>query len=70
MLLSTNDMQGFSIHATDGDIGKAVDCYFDDQDWTIRYVMADVGSWLESRKVLISPVSIPTVAPDLKRFMT
>lgn len=59
-----------SIHATDGDLGKADDFYFDDQDWTIRYVVVDVGSWLERRKVLISPVSIPTIAPDLNRFMT
>ncbi len=70
MLLSTNDLRGMSIHATDGDLGKADDFYFDDQDWTIRYVVADVGSWLEKRKVLISPASIPTIAPDLKRFMT
>jgi hypothetical protein len=70
MLLSVNDLYGFAIHATDGDIGKAEDFYFDDQDWTIRYVVADVGSWLERRKVLISPISVSTIAPDLKRFMT
>jgi uncharacterized protein YrrD len=70
MLPSINDLRGMSIHATDGDLGKADDFYFDDQDWTIRYVVADVGSWLERHKVLISPISIPTIAPDLKRFMT
>lgn len=70
MLLSINDLRGMSVHATDGDLGKADDFYFDDQDWAIRYVVADVGLWLERRKVLISPVSIRTIAPDLKRFMT
>lgn len=70
MLLNVNDLRGMSIHAVDGDLGKADDFYFDDQAWAIRYVVADVGSWLESRKVLISPASIPTIAPDLKRFMT
>lgn len=70
MLLGTNDLRGMSIHATDGDLGKADDFYFDDQDWTIRYVVVDVGSWIESRKVLISPISIPTIAPDLNRLMT
>ena len=70
MLVSTNSLLFMSIHATDGDLGKASDFYFDDQSWTIRYVVADVGSWLERRNVLISPVSIPTIAPDLNRFMT
>lgn len=70
MILSANDLRGMSIHATDGDIGKADDFYFDDQDWEIRYVVADVGSWLKTSKVLIPPFSISTIAPDLKRFMT
>jgi uncharacterized protein YrrD len=70
MLFSIKDLRGMSIHATDGDLGKADDFYFDDQDWTIRYVVADVGSWLERHKVLISPAAVQTVAPDLKRFMT
>lgn len=70
MLLSINDLRGMSIHATDGDLGKADDFYFDDQDWTVRYVVADVGSWLDRRKVLIPPTSIRIIAPDLKRFMT
>lgn len=69
MLLSVNNLKGLSIHATDGDLGKTDDFYFDDQDWTIRYVVVDVGSWLESRRVLVSPNSIPTIAPDLKRLM-
>lgn len=70
MLLSTNDLLGLSIHATDGDLGQAEDFYFDDQDWAIRYVVADVGSWLERHNVLISPSAIRTVAPDLKKIMT
>lgn len=70
MLRSINDLRGLSIHAIDGDLGQADDFYFDDQEWAIRYVVADVGSWLERRKVLISPASIQMIAPDLKRLMT
>lgn len=70
MLLGTNHLRGLYIHATDGDLGKAHDFYFDDQDWAIRYVVVDASSWLARRKVLISPAAIPAVAPDLKRFMT
>ena len=31
------------------------DFYFNDQHWVVRYVIADTGSWLSGRLVLISP---------------
>lgn len=30
MLHSTKEVQGLTIHATDGDIGRVTDLYFDD----------------------------------------
>jgi hypothetical protein len=42
----------------DGEIGHAKDFYFDDQNWAVRYVVADTGSWLTGRLVLISPRSL------------
>ena len=44
--------------ATDGAIGHVKDFYFDDEAWVIRYLVVDTGSWLSSRKVLISPIAI------------
>ena len=61
MLHSTKKLHGFAIGATDGDIGKISDVYFDDQKWTIRYFVIDTGGWLTGRKVLISPISVQTV---------
>jgi len=58
MLHNTNDLKGYPIHATDGDIGRVSDCFFDDEFWTERYLVVETGSWLLNRKVLISPVSI------------
>jgi uncharacterized protein YrrD len=49
---------GYTIHATDGDIGKVHDFYFDDHDWTIRYLVVDTEGWLSGRKVLVSPVAL------------
>jgi sporulation protein YlmC with PRC-barrel domain len=60
MLHSTNDLEGYAIRATDGDIGKVKDFYFDDEAWVIRYLVVDTGTWLLSRDVLISPISIGT----------
>jgi sporulation protein YlmC with PRC-barrel domain len=45
---------GYSVRATDGELGKVDEFYFDDLTWTIRYMVVETGSWLSSRKVLIS----------------
>ncbi|MDP2027786.1 PRC-barrel domain-containing protein [Sulfuriferula sp.] len=58
MLRSMNDLEGYAIRATDGTIGHVKDFYFDDQAWIIRYLVVDTGTWLSSRKVLISPIAI------------
>lgn len=55
MLRSTKELQGYSIDAVDGEMGQVKDFFFDDKSWTIRYLVADTGSWLPGRKVLISP---------------
>jgi hypothetical protein len=58
MLLSINDLEGYAIEATDGDIGRVCDALFDDQSWAVRYLVVETGSWLKSRKVLISPAAL------------
>lgn len=57
MLHSVKMLQGFTVHATDGDIGTIRDVYFDDARWAIRYLVVDTGGWLLGRRVLISPIS-------------
>ena len=32
--------------------------HFDDRQWVVRYLIVETGSWLASRKVLISPFAI------------
>ena len=58
MLRNTKDLENYAISATDGPIGHVKDFYFDDDAWVIRYFMVDAGSWLSSREVLISPISV------------
>jgi hypothetical protein len=58
MLRSMKDLEGYAIQATDGEIGHVKDFYFDDEAWVVRYLIVETGSWLSSRKVLISPMSI------------
>ncbi|TDG36475.1 PRC-barrel domain containing protein [Pedobacter changchengzhani] len=53
---------GFTMGATDGEIGEVKDFYFDDHSWTVRYLIVETGSWLNNRRVLISPEALLT--PD------
>jgi hypothetical protein len=55
MLQSTKQLYGEKLGASDGDIGHVKDFYFDDQSWAVRYLVADTGTWLTSRQVLLSP---------------
>jgi uncharacterized protein YrrD len=56
MLRSLKTMLGYKLHATDGEMGKVADFYFDELDWFVRYLVADTGSWLAERLVLLSPL--------------
>jgi len=55
MLKSIKLLYGKKLGASDGEIGKVEDFYFDDRNWAVRYVVADTGSWLFGRQVLLSP---------------
>lgn len=55
MQRNVNNLIGNNLDATDGEIGRVEDFYFDDQTWTIRYLVVKTGNWLSGRKVLISP---------------
>jgi uncharacterized protein YrrD len=58
MQINTNNLIGCSLQATDGEIGKVETFYFDDDTWTIRYIVVKTGGWLSGRKVLISPEAV------------
>ncbi len=66
MLHRIKSLHGLSIGATDGDIGRIEDVYFDDQRWAVRYLIADTGGWLGGRQVLISPFSVTGIGWDSK----
>jgi hypothetical protein len=58
MLRSLKDLESYTVHATDGDIGKVTDFLFDDHHWTTRYLVTDTGGfWQGPNQVLISPIS-------------
>lgn len=70
MLRTLNHLVGHRISAKDGDIGHADDFLFDDQEWTIRYLVVDTGNWLPGRKVLLTPDSFSTPEWGAKTIST
>ena len=57
MLRTVKDLHGLTLHALDGEIGKVSEILFDDERWTVRYLVVETGNWLFGRKVLISPIA-------------
>ncbi len=58
MLRSMKDLRGYTLNARDGNVGLSDDFYFDDVVWKVRYLVADTGTWLPGKKVVISPVAV------------
>ena len=61
MLHDLESLIGSSVIATDGEMGRVRNFLFEDQLWTIRYLVVDVGSWVARRAVVlaISAVDLP-----------
>ena len=55
MLRSVKKLFEHKLGASDGEIGHVKDLYFDDRSWVVRYLVANTGSWLSGRLVLLSP---------------
>jgi len=63
-LRSSKEIEDYKIHTTDGEIGKVVDYIVDDSNWKINYLIVETGSWLNSKKVLLSASWIKEVKWD------
>jgi len=58
MLKSLKELSGYTISAVDGVIGRVDDFSFDDQAWTVRYLIARTDSWLTVQHLLLSPEAL------------
>jgi uncharacterized protein YwbE len=69
MLHSIHHRYGEKLRALDGEIGHVRDFYFDDQNWAVRYLVADTGRWLIGRLVLLSPHALGQLVPNEKGLL-
>ena len=68
MLHTLSDLMGYSSHATDGEIGSVRNFLFDDITWEIRYLVVDVGRWLEHRNVVLAISTVEKPNRENKTF--
>ena len=68
MLSKVKTLNGYKLESLDGEIGRVKEFYFDDRHWTIRYLVADTGTWLTGREVLISPYALKGVIKGEKHL--
>lgn len=61
------DLRGDVIVCRDGEVGSLADAYFDDEDWTLRYLVVDTGRWLPGRKALVPPQAAAQAGDDVLR---
>ncbi|HKK22002.1 MAG TPA: PRC-barrel domain-containing protein [candidate division Zixibacteria bacterium] len=57
MLRTIKEIHGYNVLATDGEFGIVSDIFFDDDLWTVRYLVVDTGDWHSGDNVLI-PTSV------------
>jgi len=61
MLKRVRELIGCAIVATDGEIGRVHDVFFDDRRWGVRYLAVHTGHWAASRRVLIRLASVARI---------
>jgi hypothetical protein len=57
-LRSVAATDGYTIHATDGEIGHISDFLIDDATWILRYLIIDTRNWWPGKHVLLSPTAV------------
>ncbi len=68
MLRSLKKLEGYAVHATDGEIGVVTNLLLDDQHWGVRYLVVKTGGFLNERSVLISPSAFRHVDDNKRQF--
>jgi hypothetical protein len=61
-LHSSEAVRGYHLDALDGELGHLDQFIVDDNDWTIRYMVAATRNWWPGKKVLISPVWVESIS--------
>lgn len=68
MIWNASKIKGYTVAASDGDIGTVNDLLFDDQSWHIRWLVVDTGTWFTERKVLLPTSALGHANDSTEKF--
>lgn len=68
MLQKIKFLEGYVLWTKEGRFGKVHEFYFDKNTWSIRYLVADLGHWLQNKFVLIDSIYFGIPEKALKFF--
>ncbi|GAK53027.1 hypothetical protein U14_04286 [Candidatus Moduliflexus flocculans] len=68
MQRNVKNLLRYDIQATDGELGKVNEFFFDAAAWIVRYLVAETGDWLSNRKVLLSPAFLGSLGWESNRL--
>jgi sporulation protein YlmC with PRC-barrel domain len=60
-LRSTVEVQGYRIHARDGEIGKVSDLLVKVDDWQVSSLIIEAGSWWSGHRVVMEPRHVRSI---------
>jgi sporulation protein YlmC with PRC-barrel domain len=58
---SVKHLHAYTVVGRDGELGSVEEMYFDDEKWTIRYIIAGLAEASEKDRAAVSPVSVDEV---------
>lgn len=68
-LRSTEQITGYHIQASDGEIGHVNDFIIDDKSWQILYFVIDTHNWIGGKKVLVAVENIKEIIWDESKII-
>jgi len=68
-LCCTHEVLGYSLRATDGDIGRLEDFVIHDEDNSIRFLIIKIETLMAAKKILIRPGSIIGIDRSAKKLI-
>lgn len=64
MLRSLHSLEGLTVLATDGKAGHLESVHFDDETWTVRYLVVETGGLIHHDRFLVPPTAVAEVGVD------
>ncbi len=58
MLIAFSQIDGSKLIGREETVGTLKDALIAEMDWSVRYLVADTGTWLPGRRVLVSPYAL------------